>query len=70
MTNFHTASACSPTRSMLFSGTDNHIAGLGMRLMPYPMLGFLQANCSKAKWQNSCAHSVTTSKTNQAMRVT
>ena len=29
MTGFHTASACSPTRSMLFSGTDNHIAGLG-----------------------------------------
>lgn len=29
MSNFHTASACSPTRSMLFSGTDNHIAGLG-----------------------------------------
>lgn len=29
MTNFHTASACSPTRSMLFSGTDSHIAGLG-----------------------------------------
>ncbi|KAH6898038.1 alkaline-phosphatase-like protein [Thelonectria olida] len=28
MTNFHTASACSPTRSMLFFGTDNHIAGL------------------------------------------
>lgn len=29
MTAFHTASACSPTRSMLMSGTDNHIAGLG-----------------------------------------
>lgn len=29
LTNFHTASACSPTRSMLFSGTDNHIAGVG-----------------------------------------
>ncbi|KAB2106460.1 Arylsulfatase [Alternaria gaisen] len=29
LTNFHTASACSPTRSMLVSGTDNHIAGLG-----------------------------------------
>ncbi|KAL1856886.1 hypothetical protein VTK73DRAFT_8218 [Phialemonium thermophilum] len=29
LTNFHTASACSPTRSMLFSGTDHHIAGLG-----------------------------------------
>ena len=28
-TDFHTASACSPTRSMLMSGTDNHIAGLG-----------------------------------------
>lgn len=28
-TGFHTAAACSPTRSMLFSGTDNHIAGLG-----------------------------------------
>ncbi|CDR39505.1 CYFA0S03e04148g1_1 [Cyberlindnera fabianii] len=28
-TDFHTASACSPTRSMLLSGTDNHIAGLG-----------------------------------------
>ncbi|RDW57176.1 arylsulfatase-4 [Coleophoma cylindrospora] len=29
MTDFHTAAACSPTRAMLFSGTDNHIAGLG-----------------------------------------
>ncbi|ANB13116.1 arylsulfatase (predicted) [Sugiyamaella lignohabitans] len=28
-TDFHTASACSPTRSMLLSGTDHHIAGLG-----------------------------------------
>ncbi|KAI5292390.1 hypothetical protein KEM52_006396 [Ascosphaera acerosa] len=28
-TDFHTASACSPTRSMLLSGTDNHIAGIG-----------------------------------------
>lgn len=28
-TDFHTAAACSPTRSMLLSGTDNHIAGLG-----------------------------------------
>ncbi|KAF2083954.1 alkaline phosphatase-like protein [Saccharata proteae CBS 121410] len=28
-TNFHVASMCSPTRSMLMSGTDNHIAGLG-----------------------------------------
>ncbi|EMG46149.1 atsA Arylsulfatase [Candida maltosa Xu316] len=29
LADFHTASACSPTRSMLLSGTDNHIAGLG-----------------------------------------
>lgn len=31
-TDFHTASACSPTRSMLLSGTDNHIAGLGQMI--------------------------------------
>ncbi|KAF6835975.1 arylsulfatase [Colletotrichum musicola] len=28
-TNFHVAAACSPTRSMLITGTDHHIAGLG-----------------------------------------
>lgn len=28
-TDFHTAPTCSPTRSMLISGTDNHLAGLG-----------------------------------------
>lgn len=28
-TNFYTAAACSPSRAMLLSGTDNHIAGLG-----------------------------------------
>lgn len=26
--NFYTLVSCSPTRSMLLSGTDNHIAGL------------------------------------------
>jgi arylsulfatase len=26
---FHVAAACSPTRSMLMTGTDHHIAGLG-----------------------------------------
>ncbi|KAJ6587186.1 alkaline-phosphatase-like protein [Mycena vulgaris] len=30
MTDYHTAAACSPTRSMLLSGTDNHIAGMGV----------------------------------------
>jgi len=28
-TDFHTAPSCSPTRSMMLSGTDNHIAGMG-----------------------------------------
>jgi len=28
-TDFHTSPTCSPTRSMLISGTDNHLAGLG-----------------------------------------
>lgn len=29
LTNFHVAPTCSPTRSMLMSGTDNHVAGVG-----------------------------------------
>ncbi|MBC2665691.1 arylsulfatase [Novosphingobium flavum] len=29
LTNFHAAPTCSPTRSMLLSGTDNHTAGVG-----------------------------------------
>jgi arylsulfatase A-like enzyme len=29
LSDFYTAPTCSPTRSMLLSGTDNHIAGLG-----------------------------------------
>ena len=28
-TDFHTGATCSPSRAMLFSGTDNHIAGVG-----------------------------------------
>ena len=30
-TDFYTSVSCSPTRSMLLSGTDNHLAGLGER---------------------------------------
>lgn len=29
LTGFHTAPTCSPTRAMLLTGTDNHLAGLG-----------------------------------------
>ncbi|MES2130005.1 MAG: arylsulfatase [Pseudomonadota bacterium] len=28
-TNFHVAAACSPTRAMLYTGVDNHVAGVG-----------------------------------------
>ncbi|HET6768013.1 MAG TPA: sulfatase-like hydrolase/transferase, partial [Chitinophagaceae bacterium] len=28
-TNFHTSPLCAPTRSMLLSGNDNHVAGMG-----------------------------------------
>lgn len=31
-TNFHVGAACSPTRSMLMTGVDNHLAGLGNML--------------------------------------
>ena len=31
--SFHTAPMCAPTRSMLLSGNDNHIAGMGNMLM-------------------------------------
>ncbi|MEJ0045885.1 MAG: sulfatase-like hydrolase/transferase [Rhodospirillales bacterium] len=29
LTGFHSAPACSPTRAMLLTGTDHHIAGIG-----------------------------------------
>ena len=28
-TNFHTAASCAPTRSMLLTGVDNHLNGVG-----------------------------------------
>jgi len=31
-TNFHVGASCSPTRTMLISGVDNHLAGLGNML--------------------------------------
>ena len=35
-TDFHSAPACSPTRSMLLTGTDHHIAGIGTMLEVVP----------------------------------
>ena len=29
LSNFHTAPTCSPTRAMMLSGADSHVAGLG-----------------------------------------
>ncbi|HEY8519191.1 MAG TPA: arylsulfatase [Gammaproteobacteria bacterium] len=34
LTQFYASMTCSPTRSMLFSGTDNHVAGLGVMGVP------------------------------------
>lgn len=34
LTNFYTGLACSPTRAMLMSGMDNHLAGLGVMGAP------------------------------------
>jgi arylsulfatase A-like enzyme len=36
LTDFHSAPACSPTRSMLLTGTDHHIAGIGTMLEVAP----------------------------------
>ncbi|KAK0329447.1 hypothetical protein LTR94_036786, partial [Friedmanniomyces endolithicus] len=35
-TGFHTAPTCSPTRSMLLSGVDNHEAGIGTMVESRP----------------------------------
>ena len=40
LTNFHTGASCAPTRAMLLSGTDNHLAGLGSQTeVPRPAQG-------------------------------
>lgn len=36
LTNFHVADRCNPTRAMLLSGTDNHLAGVGSQGAPHP----------------------------------
>src|ERR1700730_1671741 len=40
-TNFHTAPLCAPTRSMILSGNDNHVAGWGSML---PLKGTTREN--------------------------
>ena len=44
----HSAAACSPTRSMLLSGTDNHLAGVGC---------MSEARCDNPRrWNNRPGH--------------
>ena len=38
-TNFHVLPMCAPTRAMLLSGTDHHVAGLGTMFGPNMLLG-------------------------------
>jgi arylsulfatase A-like enzyme len=42
LTDFHSAPACSPTRSMLLTGTDHHVAGIGT-MLEVAMPGFAGA---------------------------
>ena len=37
---FHTAPMCAPSRAMLLSGTDNHIAGMGRQNVSAPVFGY------------------------------
>lgn len=37
---FHTAPMCAPSRAMLLSGTDNHIAGMGRQNLVAPVFGY------------------------------
>ena len=37
---FHTSPLCAPTRAMLLSGNDNHIAGMGVQGGPFEAFGY------------------------------
>ncbi|NER09975.1 sulfatase-like hydrolase/transferase [Muriicola jejuensis] len=39
-TNFHTAPMCAPSRAMLLTGNDNHIAGLGRQALEVDVFGY------------------------------
>ncbi len=39
-TQFHTAPMCAPTRAMLLSGNNNHVAGMGWQGVPTEVLGY------------------------------
>ena len=40
MTNFHTSPICAPSRAMLLSGNDNHVAGIGIQAYQSKKFGY------------------------------
>lgn len=48
--NFHTSSACSPTRAMLLTGTDAHLAGMGT------MLEYKSSEMGTKRWGGKPGH--------------
>lgn len=48
--NHHTAAACSPTRAMIMTGTDNHLAGVGC------MIEFKQNENGVKRWGGKAGH--------------
>ena len=40
MSNFHTSPLCAPSRAMLLSGNDNHIAGIGIQAFSSENFGY------------------------------
>ncbi|WP_095156864.1 arylsulfatase [Pseudomonas sp. Irchel 3E13] len=56
LTNMYAAPTCSPTRSMLMSGTDNHLAGLGT--MAEGIQPFQQGKPGYEGYLNQQAHSI------------
>lgn len=58
MTSFYVAPTCSPTRSMLMSGTDNHLVGLGTMAEVLPFAPHLQGQPGYEGHINDKAHSL------------
>lgn len=58
MSSFYTAPTCSPTRSMVMSGTDNHLVGLGSMAEVLPFIPELQGRPGYEGHINGSAHSL------------
>ncbi|MBM7059309.1 arylsulfatase [Pseudomonas sp. UL073] len=57
LSNFYAAAACSPTRSMLLSGTDSHLVGLGTMAEVLPFAPALQGRPGYEGYLNGRAQS-------------